>query len=176
MDKLTKEQRRKNMQAVKCKNTKIETTLAKALWSKGLRYRRNYTKIDGKPDIVFVKKRVAVFCDGDYWHGKDWETAKKQIKSNREFWYKKIEGNMERDRKVNRLLKEKGWTVLRFWGSEIKKNLDDCVRKVEDVVNSPSLYGKKDGRKYPVDYKDALIAAEPERPSYFSDSEGKHSS
>ncbi len=135
MDVLTPEQRRKNMQAIKATKTKIEEIFARALWSKGYRYRRNYPRIEGKPDFVFVKKRIAIFCDGDYWHGKNWNEAKHRIKSNIEFWHNKIENNMKRDRKVNRILKQQGWTVLRFWESDIKKNLDKCMKKVDRIMS-----------------------------------------
>jgi len=134
MDVLTKEQRRKNMQAIKSKDTKIEVILAKALWSKGFRYTRNNNKIFGKPDFVFSKYKVAIFCDSEYFHGKEWETTKERIKTNREFWHKKIEGNIRRDQEVNKRLAQEGWIVLRFWGEEIKKNIELCVLKVSELI------------------------------------------
>lgn len=135
MDKLSKEQRRKNMQAVKSKDSKIETLLSKALWAKGYRYRKNDKTVFGKPDLTFKKMKIAIFVDGEFWHGKDWETRKKDHKSNQEFWLKKIERNMLRDKEVNeRLLKEK-WKVLRFWGKEIEKNLQYCLTKIEETIN-----------------------------------------
>jgi DNA mismatch endonuclease Vsr len=130
-DHLTKEQRKKNMKAVKSKDSKIEVKLRKALWNEGLRYRKHYSKIPGKPDIVFVGKKVAVFCDSEFWHGKNWKERKKDFKSNREFWINKIERNIQRDEEVNDLLQKRGWKVIRFWGSEIKKNVDECVRTVK---------------------------------------------
>lgn len=96
MDVLTKEQRRKNMQAIKSKNTKIEELLAKALWLRGFRYRRNNKNVFGKPDFIFKKYKIAIFCDSEYFHGKDWETQKHRIKINTEFWHKKIESNIDR--------------------------------------------------------------------------------
>lgn len=134
MDVLTKEQRRKNMQAIKSKGTKIEVILAKALWEKGYRYRKNNGKIFGCPDFVFSKYKVAVFCDSEYFHGKDWNTAKERIKTNREFWHKKIEGNMRRDEEVNKRLAEDDWVVLRFWGEDIKKNIELCVLKITEAL------------------------------------------
>ncbi|HRK80057.1 MAG TPA: DNA mismatch endonuclease Vsr [Saprospiraceae bacterium] len=134
MDVLTKEQRKKNMQAIKSKNTKIEIILAKALWSRGFRYTKNNSKIFGKPDLVFSKYKIAVFCDSEFFHGKDWETAKNKIKSNQEFWLKKIKTNIIRDHEVNKRLEEEGWVVLRFWGEEIKKNTDSCVSKITKVI------------------------------------------
>ena len=136
MDRLSPEQRRKNMQAVKSKNSSIEIMLRKELWSRGLRYRKNYAKIIGKPDIVKNKKKVAVFCDSEFWHGYDWEHKKEEIKSNRNFWYPKIERNMQRDIEVTQALIDDGWVVLRFWGNQIKKQLSDCADQIEKAVNS----------------------------------------
>ena len=100
MDKLTKEQRRKNMQAVKSTNSQIEQKLRLALWALGYRYRKNYKKLIGKPDIVLVKYKIAIFCDSEFWHGYDWENKKQEIKSNRQFWINKIELNIKRDKEV----------------------------------------------------------------------------
>lgn len=134
MDNHTPEQRHKNMKAVKSKNTKIEVMLRKELWHRGLRYQKNSTKVFGKPDIVFLGKRVAVFCDSEFWHGFDWEHKKEEIKSRREFWIPKIERNMQRDLEVTNHLEENGWTVLRFWGNDIKKNLKSCADTVERTL------------------------------------------
>ena len=101
MDKLTPEQRHKNMKAIKNKDSDIEIILRKELWSRGLRYRKNVTGIIGKPDIVFIGKKIAVFCDSEFWHGHNWEERKKDFKSNKDFWIPKIERNMERDKEVN---------------------------------------------------------------------------
>ena len=123
----TKEQISYNMQQVKSKDTKIEVMLRKELWSRGLRYQKNSKKVFGKPDIVFIGKKVAVFCDSEFWHGYDWDNKKKEFKSHQEFWIPKIERNIERDKKVNEALKAEGWTVLRFWGNEIKNNVEQCA-------------------------------------------------
>lgn len=131
MDKHTPEQRRKNMQAVKNKNSRIETLLRKALWHRGMRYRKNSSKIFGHPDIAFIGKKIAVFCDSEFWHGYNWEVRKNDIKSNREFWIPKIERNIERDLEVTAKLEEDGWKVLRFWGNEIKKNAEGCADIIE---------------------------------------------
>lgn len=136
MDRLSPEQRRKNMQAVKNKDSSIELMLRKELWSRGMRYRKNYTKIIGKPDIVFIGKKVAVFCDSEFWHGYDWEHKKGEIKSNRDFWIPKIERNIQRDIEVTQALTNDGWIVLRFWGNQIKKQLSDCADKIEKAVKS----------------------------------------
>lgn len=134
MEKLTKEQRRKNMQAVKSKGSKIERMLAKELWKRGYRYRKNCTEIFGKPDIVFKSLKIAIFCDSNFWHGKDWQIKKHEIKSNRDFWYKKIENNIERDKIVTNELTKQGWLVLRFWGTDIKKETVQCVNKIEEKI------------------------------------------
>ena len=136
MDKHTPEQRRKNMQAVKNKDSKIERLLRQELWSRGIRYRKNSSKIFGKPDVVFIGKKVAVFCDSEFWHGYNWEERKKDFKSHQEFWIPKIERNMERDKEVTARLESEGWIVLRFWGNEIKKNAAQCADIIEKVVNS----------------------------------------
>lgn len=134
MDDLTPEQRRKNMQAIRCKDTSIEVSLRKVLWQKGIRYRKNYKQLIGKPDIVLTKHRIAIFCDSDYWHGYDWENQNVKIKSNREYWIPKIERNMERDKKVSAQLESDGWKVIRFWEWQIKKHLDECVDVVMQAV------------------------------------------
>ena len=134
MDNHTKEQRRKNMQAVKNKDSQIEVLLRKELWRRGLRYQKNSKKVFGKPGIVFLGKKVAVFCDSEFWHGYDWENKQKEIKTRREFWIPKIERNIQRDIEVTRLLESEEWTVLRFWGNEIKNNLDECVDRIEKIV------------------------------------------
>ena len=136
MDKHTPEQRRKNMQAVKNKDSQIELLLRQELWSRGLRYRKNVNRIYGKPDIVFIGKKVAVFCDSEFWHGYNWEERKKDFKSHQEFWIPKIERNMERDAEVTAQLESEGWTVIRFWGNEIKKNTAQCADIIEKAVHS----------------------------------------
>ena len=138
MDDLTPEQRRKNMQAIRSTDTRIELRLRKALWQKGIRYRKNYKELPGKPDIAITKYRVAVFCDSDFFHGYDWENRNQRIKSNREYWVPKIEKNMERDKIITQQLQEAGWTVLRFWEWQIKKNLDECVEIVLEAVRNRS--------------------------------------
>lgn len=134
MDVLSKEQRTKNMKAIKSKNSQIEILLSKALWRKGYRYRKNDKSIFGTPDISFKKYRLAIFVDSEFFHGKDWQTEKERIQTNHDFWYKKIEGNMERDRIVNETLQKQGWEVLRFWGNDIKKNLYFCIEIIESKI------------------------------------------
>ena len=132
--KKTKEQISFNMKQVKNKDSKIEIALRKELWSRGLRYQKNVTSIFGKPDLVFKGKKVAVFCDSEFWHGYNWEERKKDFKSHQEFWIPKIERNMERDKEVTEELQKQGWTVLRFWGKEIRKNAGGCADIIEKAV------------------------------------------
>lgn len=130
----TPEQIHYNMSRIRSKDTKIELILRKELWSRGIRYRKNVKTVEGKPDIAFIGKKVAVFCDSEFWHGYNWDERKNDLKKNKEFWIAKIERNMERDAEVNRILKEQGWTVLRFWGNQIKKNLSECADIIENAV------------------------------------------
>lgn len=134
MDPLTKEQRRKNMQAIKSKDTSIEVSLRKALWNKGIRYRKNYAKLLGKPDIAITKLKIAIFCDSEFWYGYNWEEKKAKITINKQYWITKIEKNMERDSNITQLLKQDGWIVLRFWGKEIKRNLSSCVEQINAAI------------------------------------------
>ena len=124
------------MQHIKAKYTKIEIILRKALWKKGYRYRKNYNKLLGKPDIVLPKYNIVIFCDGEFFHGKDWELLKNKLKksNNGEFWIKKISRNRERDDEINKRLSFEGWTVLRFWGEDIKKHTDECVKIIEETI------------------------------------------
>ena len=142
MDCLTKEQRKKCMQNIKSKDTKIEVILRKALWHKGYRYRKNYSGLPGKPDIVLTKQKIVIFCDSEFFHGKDWDTSlHDQILrgNNPEFWKKKIIRNMEHDIEVNCQLRAMGWDVLRFWGKEIEKDTEECVRAIEERIFSKSI-------------------------------------
>ncbi|KLS76347.1 HpaII very short patch repair endonuclease [Neisseria gonorrhoeae MU_NG18] len=136
MDKLTPEQRKKCMQSNKSTGTKPELVLAKAMWALGLRYRKNSGSIFGKPDFSFKKYKVAVFVDGEFWHGKDWEQKKAVIKGNREFWIAKIERNIQRDIEVTGRLKAEGWTVLRFWSNDVVKNTTCCAEKVKEIIQT----------------------------------------
>ncbi|MDD5572025.1 MAG: very short patch repair endonuclease [Bacteroidales bacterium] len=130
MDNLTKKQRRKNMQAIRSKDTKIEILLGKILWTKGLRYRKNDKTVFGKPDFTFKRHKLAVFCDSEFWHGKNWKHTNKKIKSNRRYWIKKIERNIQRDKEVKKQLKKDGWKVIRFWAKQIEKDSEKCVLKI----------------------------------------------
>ncbi len=131
MDVLTKDQRHKNMQHIRAKDTKAEILLRKALWSRGIRYRKNYKALPGKPDIAIIKYRIAIFVDGDFWHARGHqESPGEQIVTNQEFWSKKLKRNVEHDKEINDLLLEMDWLVLRFWESDILKNLDACIEEI----------------------------------------------
>ena len=131
MDVLTKEQRRKNMQHIRSKNTKAEMLLRKELWHCGIRYRKNHKLLPGRPDIAITKYRIAVFVDGDFWHAHGHEkNPGEQIQTNTDFWSNKLKRNVERDKEVNQALLEMGWLVLRYWESDVKKNLSACVRDI----------------------------------------------
>ena len=135
MDNLTPEQRKKNMQAIKATGTRIEVSLARSLFAKGYRYRKNDKTVFGKPDLTFKKHKLAIFIDGEFWHGKDWEIRKNNLKSNCEYWLSKIERNINRDKEVNEKLLSEGWRVLRFWGNEIKKDLNNCITKIQKTID-----------------------------------------
>lgn len=111
----------KQMAKIHSKDGKDELIIRKRLWHEGIRYRTNYKKLPGKPDIAITKYKIAVFIDGEFWHGYNWTYKKKHIKRNRDYWIKKIEHNMRHDKEVNTQLEEMGWTVLRFWASPVLK-------------------------------------------------------
>ncbi|KRB54518.1 very short patch repair endonuclease [Flavobacterium sp. Root186] len=135
MDFLTPEQRSKLMSAIRSTNTKDEVRLAKALWALGYRYRRNNKTVFGKPDFTFKKIKLAIFVDGEFFHGKNWDIDKNRIKTNNEFWIKKIERNIQRDIEVNTYLESQNWKILRFWSNDIKKNLDACILEIQNAIN-----------------------------------------
>ena len=124
------------MSHIRSKNTSIEVLLCKELRKRGYGYRKNYKELPGKPDIVLTKYKIAIFCDSDFFHGKEWEALEKRLKtgSNPDFWISKIERNMERDERNSTELRHMGWRVLRFWGSDIKKNVISCVNEIETTI------------------------------------------
>lgn len=131
----TTEQRSYNMSRIRSKGTKPELLLKKALWQAGVRYKTPKKPLQGKPDISLKKYKLVIFVDGAFWHGYDWGNRKHAIKSNREFWIAKIERNMQRDQEVNAFYKSKGWTVIRFWDFEVKRELGICLKKVLNLIN-----------------------------------------
>ena len=136
MGRYTPEQTYRIMSSVHSKGTNIEIVLRKALWNKGYRYRKNVSTLPGKPDIVLTKYKVAIFCDAEFWHGKDWEVLKPKLQKgkNPDFWVSKIERNRNRDAEIDKRLRYMGWTVLRFWGKEILSKPNECVRVIEETI------------------------------------------
>lgn len=122
------------MRRIKATDTSIEIKLRKALWAKGYRYRKNCKKVFGKPDICFKGKKLAIFCDSEFWHGKYYQEEKYIPKTNKEYWIPKIQRNIERDKEVNTTLKDEGWIILRFWQKEIEKDLDNCIMIIETAL------------------------------------------
>lgn len=140
----TTEQRSKIMSKIKCRDTGPEIEFRKALWAKGVRYRTCAKSLPGKPDVASVSSKFAVFIDGEFWHGKDWETQRDRIKSNKEYWIKKIERNMQRSKEVDLKLSEMNIAVFRFWSKEIKKDLEGCVEKVLEHIKKTKKIGRKE--------------------------------
>jgi len=128
----TTAERSRTMGRIKGKDTKIEVKLRKALWHLGIRYRKNYRKLPGTPDIVLTRYKIAIFCDSDFWHGYDWEHRKECIRSNRDYWLPKIERNIERDKDVDDQLIELGWLPLHYWEHCINKDLQGCL---DDILS-----------------------------------------
>ncbi len=130
----TQEQIHFNMQHIKCKDSQIELLLRRALWDKGYHYRKNVKSVYGCPDIAFIGKKIAIFCDSEFWHGYDWGNRKNDIKVRQNFWIPKIERNIARDKEVTQKLESEGWIVLRFWGKEIRTNINACVERIEKYL------------------------------------------
>lgn len=119
---------------IKSKNTKIELTLGKAIWGSGLRYRKHCKDVFGRPDFCFRSKKIAIFCDSEFWHGKKFLEGEK-FKTNTDFWETKIRRNIERDQEVNEQLLSDGWIVLRFWEKDIMKNIQNCLDRINDALS-----------------------------------------
>ena len=137
----------KRMANVKLKNGYAESEIAKLLWHKGIRYRKNYRKLPGSPDIAITRYKIAIFVDGEFWHGYDWENRKHKLKSNREYWIEKIEENIARDKRNDALLKSLGWTVIHFWEKEAKKDPIGCVEIVMQVIRDKTTVANNLNKK-----------------------------
>lgn len=124
----------KTAKKIKSKNTKIELALGKAIWAVGLRYRKHCKDVFGKPDFCFRSKKIAIFCDSEFWHGKKFLDGER-FKTNTDFWETKIQRNIQRDKQVNDQLLSDGWIVLRFWEKDIQKNIDFCIDTILDIYN-----------------------------------------
>ncbi len=137
------EQSHKNMSRIRGKDTSIEIILRKALWNKGYRYRKNDKTLPGRPDITLGKYRVAIFCDSEFFHGKDWPELKAKLKNgkNPDYWIAKIQRNMERDREKDASLRGAGWTVIHFWGNDIKGDVDKCISAIEEIIFEKQIEG-----------------------------------
>ena len=140
MDILTPEQRHKCMSHIHSSDTKPEIFFRKALWKWGIRYRKNVKGLFGTPDIAIKKYKLVIFIDGDFWHGHDWKkrhfvSQEELLASYSDFWQKKIRRNIDRDKKVKKYYRERGWTILRFWTSDTEKNLNKCIIKTVKTIN-----------------------------------------
>lgn len=135
-DVMTKEQRSKTMSRIHRQDTSIEVKLRKALWNRGYRYRKNYKGLPGSPDIVLTKYHICIFCDSEFFHGKDWLVLRPKLErgNNPGYWVRKISRNMERDDEVDKKLLFMGWTVIHFWGKDILKNTDECIKIIEETI------------------------------------------
>jgi DNA mismatch endonuclease (patch repair protein) len=131
----TTKERSRLMSKIRSTETSLEIVLRKALWNEGIRYRKNYKKISGNPDIAIVNKKIAIFVDGEFWHGYKWKDKKKKIKTNREYWIPKIERTILRDKINTRKLRKEGWVVIRFWEQQLKKDLTKCLKKIRKELN-----------------------------------------
>lgn len=143
----TTKQRRKIMSKIRGKDTKIEIALRKALWNKGYRYRKNYKELPGTPDIAFTQYKLAIFCDSEFFHGKDWDILKQKLEKgkNPDYWVKKIQRNIDRDKEKDQELLSIGWTVIHFWGEEILKHTDECVQVIEEAIFDIKVEGLSGG-------------------------------
>ena len=130
------EKSHKNMSHIRGKDTSIEMLLRKALWSHGYRYRKNYKDVPGRPDIALTKYRIAIFCDSEFFHGKDWESLREKLKRGRnpDYWIAKIQRNIDRDERIDKKLRFLGWEVLHFWGKDIENDIESCVREIDEAV------------------------------------------
>lgn len=126
------------MKKIRGSDTQAEIMFRKALWHLGYRYRKNYPGLPGKPDVVFTKKRVVIFIDGEFWHGFDWKEKKERIKNNPDYWVTKIEKNILRDKKVTDQLENDNWIVIRFWSNEIIKDLNNCLDMTTSLLKKAS--------------------------------------
>lgn len=136
------------MSKVRSSGTEIERVLGRALWSAGIRYRKQYRSVPGRPDFAVPSARIAIFCDSSFWHGRGWPAAASEFRSNREFWLPKIEGNIQRDIDVNSMLGQLGWVVLRFWDDEILKQTDTCVATVVRTVAERQCHNRSHDKNY----------------------------
>lgn len=134
------------MSHIRSKDSKIEVKLRKAVWHKGIRYRKNYKELPGKPDIALTKFKIAIFCDGEFWHGKNWGEKKEKLSLHKNYWVNKIELIINRDIQVNQRLEALGWQVVRFWGDDIEKDVDGCVEVILEKILQKTIQDVDDKR------------------------------
>ena len=117
-------------------DTRHERVLRSLLWRDGLRFRKNDRSVVGKPDVVFRRERVAVFCDGDFWHGRNWQRRSRRLGSgtNGAYWVEKIRNNIRRDRRIDEVLAREGWHVIRLWETDILKDPLACAKRVRTLL------------------------------------------
>jgi DNA mismatch endonuclease (patch repair protein) len=117
---------------------RAERLLGRAMWRRGLRYRKHVGALPGRPDFAFPRARVCVFCDGDFWHGRDWDVLRERLarRANADYWIAKLERNRERDQEQTRVLKELGWTVVRVWETDVLRNWDSIAAGVDELLRA----------------------------------------
>lgn len=144
------EKSHKNMSRIRGKDTSIEVALRKALWAKGYRFRKNYKGLPGSPDIAITKYKIAVFCDSEFFHGKDWDVLKVKLEKGKNpgYWTSKIQHNIERDQEKDKMLQFAGWTVIHFWGKDILKNTEECIKVIEEAIFDLKISEREDGEEY----------------------------
>jgi len=131
---VTSKKRSELMSRIRSNNTKPELALRHGLWGQGFRFSRKTSKLPGKPDIILNKYKVAIFIDGEFWHGYRWRDKKRKLQANRKYWIPKIEGNIKRDKQNNRVLRRVGWKVIRFWEHQIIRDLPLCITKIKRMI------------------------------------------
>ncbi len=141
MDNLTPEQRSYCMSRVKRQDTDLEMLIRSEIHKMGLRFRKHVKELPGKPDIVFSNAHVAVFIDGDFWHGYRLPTWEKSLS---EFWKRKIRGNRERDKKNFKRLRSRGWHVIRLWQHQVEHDLENCIERITAAVKNSSSGRKRE--------------------------------
>lgn len=125
----------KRMSHVKTKRNSAEIMIAKSLWHRGYRYRLNYKALPGSPDVALTKYRIAIFIDGEFWHGKDFEQRKTKLKNNKDYWIEKIQENIDRDFKNDKLLRQMDWYPIHFWSNDVIKYCNQCVEEVICLID-----------------------------------------
>lgn len=128
----------KRMSHVKTKRNSAEVMIANSLWHRGYRYRLNYKALPGSPDIALTKYRIAIFIDGEFWHGKDFEQRKTKLKNNKDYWIEKIQENIDRDLKNDKLLRQMDWYPIHFWSNDVIKYCNQCVEEVICLIDDIS--------------------------------------